>query len=264
MTCNDLTRYCLQFGLKDIPGGNRWNYVEALFQYAIDSNRCDELFNFFFDLSHFKNFQGFPSLNIPPVADEDIETLHEALIEAAIIEINRLICLTRHELRRVDGHYFVTALGQNPPVYTSEIDKFSTEYVANLRERCKDDLQNGHYDSVITKSRTMIEETLTHIVEEAEASGFINEAPDKSGHLEKLYNQVKRIKNMHQLQTNDKRINEFLSGLEKIVNSIASMRNVASDAHGVGQRRININPREAALVMNASIVFCEYMVSVKD
>ena len=68
---------------------------------------------------------------------------------------------------------------------------------------------------------------------------------------------------MRQLQTNDQRVNELLGGLEKIVNSIASMRNTDSDAHGVGQNRININGREARLIMNCSMAFCEYLVTGK-
>ena len=54
----------------------------------------------------------------------------------------------------------------------------------------------------------------------------------------------------------------MLSGLEKIVPSIAEMRNANSDAHGVGSRRIIIRECEARLVMNSAITFCEYMISV--
>ncbi|WP_410075287.1 abortive infection family protein [Anaerostipes sp.] len=56
----------------------------------------------------------------------------------------------------------------------------------------------------------------------------------------------------------------MLSGLEKIVQSIAEMRNANSDAHGVGSRRIIIRGCEARLVMNSAITFCEYMISVHD
>lgn len=45
---------------------------------------------------------------------------------------------------------------------------------------------------------------------------------------------------MHADKDIDRRINTLLSGLEKIVTSIAEMRNANSDAHGVGNRRLNI------------------------
>lgn len=64
---------------------------------------------------------------------------------------------------------------------------------------------------------------------------------------------------MTQSSTYDTRVNDLLSGLEKIVNSIASMRNMNSDAHGAGSGRINIKEKEARLVMNSAISYCEYM-----
>lgn len=104
-----------------------------------------------------------------------------------------------------------------------------------------------------------IEEVHQQIVK----ADIISEEPDHLGNLVKLYNQVKKIKNMHQCQENDRRVNELLSGLEKIVNSIANMRNNMSDAHGVGEKRIKVNAKEAKLVMNCSMTLCEYLVSRK-
>ena len=66
---------------------------------------------------------------------------------------------------------------------------------------------------------------------------------------------------MKQSKEYDARVNSLLGGLEKIVHAVAEMRNANSDAHGVGSKRINIRESEARLVMNASITFCEYMIS---
>lgn len=268
LTASDLGSYCAQFGVHDV-GGSRWTYVESLLQYAIENNRCDELLNFFFDLSHFKDlqvrrnnyfFDDTPRIN----SLEEAEDIHKRIIEAAVDHINELISLTRHELKMIDGHFYVVEVGRKPVIITHQLDKFSSDYVANLRERCKEDLVNGNYDSVVTKSRTLMEETLIHIMEKAKQDGLTTDEPDHSGNLGRLYNQVKTLRNMRQLQTNDQRVNELLGGLEKIVNSIASMRNTDSDAHGVGQKRININGREARLIMNCSMAFCEYLVTGKN
>ena len=56
----------------------------------------------------------------------------------------------------------------------------------------------------------------------------------------------------------------MLSGLEKIIQAIAEMRNTNSDAHGVGSKRIEIRKHEAQLVVNSAISFCEYILSVFD
>ena len=267
LTGSNLESYCAQFGVHDV-GGSRWMYVESLLQYAIEDNRCDELFNYIFDLSHFKDLQvrrnEYSFDNAPIITSlEEAEDVHKRIIEAAVDHINELISLTRHELKIIDGHFYVVEIGRKPVILTHQLDKFSSDYVAGLRERCKEDLINGNYDSVVTKSRTMIEETLIHIMEKAKQDGLTTDEPEHSGNLGRLYNQVKTLRNMRQLETNDQRVNELLGGLEKIVNSIASMRNTDSDAHGVGQKRININVREARLIMNCSMAFCEYLVTGK-
>ena len=53
---------------------------------------------------------------------------------------------------------------------------------------------------------------------------------------------------MHQNKDMDKRINCLLSGLEKILSAIAEMRNIGSDSHGVGARRINISETKTILI----------------
>ncbi|KOR11871.1 hypothetical protein AMC75_12070 [Staphylococcus carnosus] len=54
----------------------------------------------------------------------------------------------------------------------------------------------------------------------------------------------------------------MLSGLEKIVNAVAQMRNNYSDSHGAGSRRIKVNKREAKLIMNATITYCDYLTEI--
>lgn len=61
-----------------------------------------------------------------------------------------------------------------------------------------------------------------------------------SGDLNKIYQDVTELLNMKQQKEWDKRVNSLLGGLHKIVDSISSMRNMNSDAHGVGAGRISI------------------------
>lgn len=62
----------------------------------------------------------------------------------------------------------------------------------------------------------------------------------------------------------DKRINTLLSGLEKIVSSIAEMRNKASDSHGVGANRITIADHHARLYVNSAMTMADFILSVAD
>ncbi|MDE5549540.1 MAG: abortive infection family protein, partial [Clostridia bacterium] len=61
-----------------------------------------------------------------------------------------------------------------------------------------------------------------------------------------------------------KRINGLLSGLEKILSAIAEMRNVGSDSHGVGAKRINISEHHAKLFVNSAMTMADFILSVAE
>lgn len=247
-SASELYTICHSFGMSETPGGSRWTYMEALIQFAIDNNRCDELLRYLFDLSHFKNLQNLPDMNI-------VEWVHSDIVSAAVGRINQIIRFTRKELHLSGDHFYITDVGMKTMIQTPQVDALTTAYVRGLKERCEDDLVAGNFDSVITKSRTMIEEVLIQILEENNIKAIT------SGNIRNLYNQVKDLRNMQQNSNFDNRVNGLLGGLEKIVVSIGDMRNINSDAHGVGSTRISIREKEARLIMNSAITFCEYMLS---
>lgn len=139
-----------------------------------------------------------------------------------------------------------------------EMGKVNRDYIQNISQRALKDIQDNNFDSAITKSRTMIEEVFCYAIEKQ------NQAPSEKGDIVKLYNQVKDLYNMHSDKNNDKRINELLSGINKIITSIAEMRDKNSDAHGVGLRRININDYHARLYVNSAMTISEFILSVVD
>lgn len=250
-TGSQLQDLCSSFGLTDIVCGSRWCYVDALLKYAIEKQRCDELFQLLFNEKQFDNLQDIEDI-------DDVDRVYKQIIEKAIEYINHSIRMTRNEFVCLNGHYMIVECGKAPVIETPKLNVRSIPYVQGLRERCKADFNSGNYDSVITKSRTTIEEILVQILEEKGVTEIAK------GDLIKLYNQVKTAYNMQQGSDKDKRVNNLLSGLERIIQSIAEMRNANSDAHGVGSRRIAIRECEARLVMNSSITFSEYIISIHD
>ena len=88
------------------------------------------------------------------------------------------------------------------------------------------------------------------------------EVPTTSGRIGDLYTQVKQLYNMHQSKDIDNRINSLLKGLEKIVSAIAEMRNNSSDAHGVGQKRYNIEAHHARLFVNSAATMADFILAV--
>lgn len=120
------------------------------------------------------------------------------------------------------------------------------------------DIENKDYDSVITKSRTLLEETFCYVIEKK------NEIPNDSGVIGKLHKQVRVLYNMHTDNNTDKRIITLLSGLNSIVSAIAEMRNKDSDAHRVGANRISINEHHARLFVNSSMTMSDFILSVQQ
>lgn len=250
MSADSLGQLCLDFDVNSF-GGSRWTYVEAVLEKAIEDGRCNDLLNFFFDRSRFKQLNSIEDM-------DEVDRVYQRICKAAIDAINHELRLGGHELLFSEGRWLIVESGKRAVIATPTIDKFTVQYVQGLRSRCEDNLRSGAYDSVVTKSRTMLEELLIHILEDN------GQSIKQNGDLIQYYNAVKSLYGMQGQANYDQRINAMLNGLEKIVQSIAELRNTQSDAHGAGSGRIKIKEREAVLIMNSAMVLCEYLLSVHN
>ena len=245
----DLCQLSDTFGLHQEYGASRWTYLDTLLRYMVDQDRCDELLCYMFDLERFYQLERLGDA-------DNVLQVHQKICNAAIDRINAKLILGRHELKYIGGHFYIIESGKKIQVESPKIKHIDVPYIQALSERCEADFSSGNYDSVITKSRTIIEEILIYILEEH------NEPITAKGDIGKLYGQVKKLFGMQQDSSYDGRVNSLLYGLERIVESIAAMRNSNSDAHGVGSNRIQVKEREARLAMNSAITFCEYLLSI--
>lgn len=143
-------------------------------------------------------------------------------------------------------------------IETPAVSNVDLSYIQSVAQRAYGDIEAGNFDSALTKARTLLEEVFCHAIE---AKGNV---PSDKGDARKLYNQVKSLYNMHQAHDVDTRVNNLLSGLEKILTSIIEMRNDSSDSHGVGTRRITIKDYHARLVVNAAMTMAEFILSVEQ
>lgn len=131
-------------------------------------------------------------------------------------------------------------------------------YINDMSKRALEDIEQGNFDSAITKARTLLEEVFCHAIEKK------SQIPDNNGKISSLYKQVRKLYNMHDDQDIDSRIKKLLGGLSTIIISIAEMRNKDSDAHGVGSNRIQIRDYHARLFVNASVSVAEFILSVEE
>ncbi len=230
---------------------SRWEYMDNLIEHCIKGNRMSDLLDYLFSKKQFiEKLQG----NSPDV----IEIAYDKIVETVIKQINSALYFGGNELVVVGNYYVVRKIGTTVTINTPKIKVIDRNYISELSTRALKNVDNQYYDSAITQSRTLLEEVFCYVIEKK------NVVPSDKGDIGKLYKQVKELYNMHNDNNMDKRINTLLSGLEKIVSSIAEMRNKASDSHGVGAKRINIADHHARLYVNASMTMADFILSVAE
>lgn len=185
LTGQQLVDLCKTFGLYQQYGASRWTYVDELLKYGIQNDRCDEILAYIFDKERFTSLTRLSS-------PEEVNEAYKTIVNAAIDRINSILYLGRTELQCVNGNFYVTEIGKTVSVSSTNIKLINVPYVRSLRERCEEDFLASNYDSVITKSRTLMEEVLIYVLEENKV------VPSDKGDLNVLYNQVKTLYGMQQ------------------------------------------------------------------
>ena len=89
-------------------------------------------------------------------------------------------------------------------IETPEINSVNYSYIKSISQRAIRDIENGEYDSALTKSRTLLEEVFCHAIEAKKIT------PVTSGDIGSLYKQVKDLYNTQPDKGLDKRINKQL------------------------------------------------------
>ena len=243
------------FGLPQVytMGGqnlSRWMYMRDLLVYVEKNNKTNELLAYLFA------FQRFESLNLAGT-QEEIKTTYNNIVNGALAKINEKLIFGENQLQIIKGQFVLTKTGEKVVVEAPKIKTITYQYIRELPDRIKEDISNKDYDSVITKSRTLLEGVMIFIIEKTTKERY-----KSSGDLMKIYAEAKSLLNMTQKKDWDDRINDMISGLNKIVDAIGRMRNMNSDAHGVGISRIEIKERESRLIASSAVMVAEYLLSV--
>ena len=235
-------------------GGNlsRWEYLSNLIDHCIKENKMSEFLSFLFSIDRFSEvLEGCSS-------PSEVRLWHRDIVKDALDKINAILLFSKVELVSSNNSYFVKSLDEEIQVSAPVLKEINLDYIKQISERALQDIDNKHYDSAITKSRTMLEETFCMVIEKK------NEVPSSSGNMETLYTQVKTLYNMHQKKDYNDQINGLLQGIQKIIDSIAKMRNIGGDAHGKGSKRSQVQAHHARLFVNSSLIACEFILSVAN
>lgn len=230
---------------------SRWQYLDNLLEYCIKNNKCSSLLAYMFLLAQFsKVLNGHGAT--------EIKEAHQTIVSNIIEQINGLLFFGGNELVIIGQNFVIQPIGNKIEIVAPTIKTIDREYIKSISSRAMRDIEQNDFDSAITKSRTLLEETFCYVIEKK------NETPSDSGDISKLFKQVKTLYNMHTDTNTDRRINTLLSGLNSIVSAVAEMRNKDSDAHGVGAARIPIKEHHARLFVNSSMAMADFILSVQQ
>lgn len=230
---------------------SRWQYLDNLLEYCIKNNKCSNLLAYMFSLAQFsKVLNGHGAT--------EIKEAHQTIVSNIIEQINGLLFFGGNELVIIGQNFVIQPIGNKIEIVAPTIKTIDREYIKSISSRAMRDIEQNDFDSAVTKSRTLLEETFCYVIEKK------NETPSDSGDISKLFKQVKTLYNMHTDTNTDRRINTLLSGLNSIVSAVAEMRNKDSDAHGVGAARIPIKEHHARLFVNSSMAMADFILSVQQ
>lgn len=230
---------------------SRWQYLDNLLEYCIKNNKCSNLLAYMFSLAQFsKVLNGHGAT--------EIKEAHQTIVSNIIEQINGLLFFGGNELVIIGQNFVIQPIGNKIEIVAPTIKTIDREYIKSISSRAMRDIEQNDFDSAITKSRTLLEETFCYVIEKK------NETPSDSGDISKLFKQVKTLYNMHTDTNTDRRINTLLSGLNSIVSAVAEMRNKDSDAHGVGAARIPIKEHHARLFVNSSMAMADFILPVQQ
>jgi len=232
---------------------SRWMYMEDIIDYVIKKNMVNLFFKELLNLKRFRKV-------CMEERYKDSNQVYWDYVYGFLKRTNEILffekCHIEYDLERWK---FSIIDDEDKIIIESEnIEKVGNDYIKELKNGIFDTIKNEDYNSCITKSRTLIEEVLIYGIEQK------NEIVEAKGDINKLYAKFKTLYNMHQSQSIDKRINNLLSGFEKIITSISSMRDENSDSHGRGAKRIKLEKHHVLLFANASITMSEFLLSVVE
>ncbi len=253
----DLCEICRNFGIPmeyKWGGGvnlSRWKYVDMLFDQCIKEERCSDLLGYLFDKNQFRKI-------LSGISSNDIESAYKRIMTEILGQINGILFFGGYELRVVGSDFLICKLGEQVKVEAPKIKNIDRKYVISIAERALKNVEDNNFDSAITQSRTLLEEVFCYMIEKK------NETPSESGDINKLFVQVRQLYDIHQDSQTDRRINDLINGINKIIGSISEMRNKDSDAHGVGMKRVEIKDYHARLYVNTSVSLAEFLLALQN
>lgn len=243
---------------------SRWQIMKALLTQLNQSGQTQGFFDYILSANFLKSAieaqnNDYKISNIDNDLDRNklIEQGRKKIQDEFIKAINDEIIYSHKKINYNNHILSITNPSFNQPDVNVIKDKIDSGYISSMLEKAKDDLNDKDYDSVVTKARTILEEVFIQIIEDN------NEVVKNNGKIGEYRAKVHEILGMKKSNDWDEKIIKLVSFLNGSVSTIAELRNINSDSHGVS-KRTKINEAEAELIINSAVTLGNYYLKVND
>ncbi|ACA82708.1 abortive infection family protein [Leuconostoc citreum] len=243
---------------------SRWQIMKALLTQLNQSGQTQGFFDYILSANFLKSAieaqnNDYKISNIDNDLDRNklIEQGRKKIQDEFIKAINDEIIYSHKKINYNNHILSITNPSFNQPDVNVIKDKIDSGYISSMLEKAKDDLNDKDYDSVVTKARTILEEVFIQIIEDN------NEVVKNNGKIGEYRGKVHEILGMKKSNDWDEKIIRLVSFLNGSVSTIAELRNINSDSHGVS-KRTKINEAEAELIINSAVTLGNYYLKVND
>ena len=268
----DLEKLGARFGSPNPEGSNRLRQMSSIIKSTHASNRTSSLLSFLFSpaqlrpvineylagsrFSQLKEIDNFVLEGLTGDVSKDILIVAEAIKRRVIQEINAILLYSNFKLVSSGNSWEIVA-ADNDIKISVPIKRINSGYISNLLAQGLDDLQDNDFDSVVTKSRTIVEEVFLQILADN------NVECKHNGDISKYRNLVVKTLGMRPSKEWNPRVTKMISHLNGIIDLIAEMRNKDGDAHASNER-VKIKAAEAELLLNTSVSVATYYLRISD
>lgn len=275
ITANEIKSIGIKFGVS-VSGDNlsRWQIMMQIINRTIELEKIDKLLDLLLSPVHLRDsivtrlknqnndidFLGTSMGSFgwnPDPSEQQISDERQKIENELFDAINQHLIYSSKKIMRSGSHVVLVDSDSAPEIRTDK-EKITIAYVRDILSNAQSDLTNGDFDSVITKARTILEETFIQILHDHQCE------VKQNGNIGQYRNEVSRILKMRPDATwENPRAKEFISRLNALVDSIAEIRNTDGDAHG-SSNRIRVKEAEAELIINSAANLSIYYLKVSD
>ncbi len=229
LTGKDISRISEKFGYTIYNRsnlGNRKTMLDELITYCILNEKSEDLLNYLLSESQFQGVLAY-------VDEDNKDAAYQTLIEEILKQINSALRFSNCEILEQNGKFILTGAGTAPK--KTVLNTISRDTIRDFYTRANNDIENGDYQSAISKSRTLVENVCCYVIEKA------GQAPANSKEPAELYQQIQDLYQLDQ--------EPLVHNLNDVVNALSETGTVTAEPM-------------ARLYMNAAILVSDYILSL--